>query len=386
MALVATISAIPVLSPAYTDSLIITLGGGTGSTVYYKVDMYINSVLTDSFKCPANPTTYTAEINLSTLLSTYFTSQVYTPVSDTTIHALIPNSIVPFYITATLYSATGSFGSTVTSNIGYVFNGCQNKDDNFLIADYIMQNNSTLKGNFLTNWATERAITLNDKAVYLNAILGNYGTGLISAYGGIKVTRYQFDGSSAYVQATQSDNTTKGIMNVNISPYTINSTFVGTYPNGFIDLNTNYYTIEEANGRSKTIMRINILNEKKLNKYYNFVYLNRFGGLDFFTATKASQNTYTISRKVLDQFIVQKPYGSTVERKTSVSTDALSAYQAEGIKDLFTSPAVKLFFNNTFYDVRIVNEELIVPDVYPKELCYYLIDFQYNSKTYVQLY
>jgi hypothetical protein len=223
-------------------------------------------------------------------------------------------------------------------------------------------------------------ITINDKA-YVSTVIGQY-TGYPSAFGGITITRYQTNGTSSGVTFTNSNNTTKCIMNIDVTPSKINT----TYPN-FISSDTEYYTIKEKNNRTNEVMRIDIIKEYKLTKFYNFLYLNSLGGTDFFTFTKVSSDKYDVTRKTLDQFTIQKVYNTTVDKEVEVLSDWISQYQNDKVKELYYSPAVKLWFNSLLNDIQVTLKSFTVRDRYPKnDLISHTISFKYNYKYYVQKY
>lgn len=373
MALVFT--TLPPIYPVYSDNLILSVSeSGATSNHYYRFDVYINAALQDSFNCPADPTTYAAAINLSTILSTYFESNTYTP---TTINLIETDTaaVVPYYVIASLYSSGNTLVCTAQTSTYYVFNGCVNAEEVFDITDYLINSGST--GRFLTNWHTDRSLTMNDYG-YLQVLHGNYGTGYVSQFGGISITRHQFDGSTQTITESYTG-TSKGIINIDISPKSIN-----VWNADFINDNTEYYLVEEINGYTLEPLRVDIIREKKLTKFYNFNYVNRRGGMDFFTAVKVSENKYKIKKSDLEQYSTRKVYYTNTERTTTVLTQFLSAYQAEKLQELFNSPAVSLWFNDKMNSVKIVNS-IVVPDRYPKDkFIQYEIEFEYNNRYYTQ--
>jgi hypothetical protein len=260
----------------------------------------------------------------------------------------------------------------------YVFNGCANSEDNFNTSDFIMS--GTSGGYFLTNWHTNREITLNDKA-WISVISGNYGV-YISNFDGVTVTRYQLDGTSSGITFNPSPITAVAIINIDVSPAKINANYTN-----FINSQTEYYTIQERDNYSKIIMKIKIIQENKITKYYNFLYLNKLGGTDFYTFVKVSDENLKIGKKILDQYTQQKVYYTDVDKSIAVQSQFLSAYQINNLKELFHSSAVKMWKDGHLYDVRILNTDLVVLDRYPKtNFIQVMIEFSYNNRYYTQLY
>lgn len=371
-----TLSSLPVIYPVYNNNLILdAYYTGATNTHYYQFNVYIGTGLTDSFNYPASPLDYHAVINLSTVLSTYFETQVYT-VTGITMFEAIPDSIVSYHVQVSVYNSGNTFVTSGITNTGYTFNGCINMEENLNMVDFIMSSAST--GNFLTNWHTDRSITIDDYA-YLSVITGDYGTGYTSQFGGVIITRYQSDGSTSQITKTYSG-TSKSIVNIDISPKSIN-----VWDVGFIDTNTLYYTVDEINGYGTTEMKICITKEYKLTKFYNFLYVNRMGGIDFFTAVKVSSDDYKITKEQLEQFVTKKTYYTNADRITTILTQFLSAYQAARLQELFTAGACKLWFNGKMNDITITNNKVIVLDRYPKDkFIQYEIEFKYNYKNFIQ--
>ena len=310
----------------------------------------------------------------------YFTSQVYIS-TGSTICEKINNSIIPYYINVKSYNAAGTYVSSGTTGVRYTFNGAYNEDELFTMSKFIMQSSNT--GNFLTNYSARRGITIGDYA-YLSVIAGQYTNGiqtLNSAFGGVSITRYQNNGTSSTITETYSS-TNKAIVNINISPAHLNSLHAG-----FIDANTAYYTVKEINNHSTQPITIEIINEIKLKKYYNFLYMNRLGGTDFITFVKVSNNVYSIQKSLLDQYFVQKVYYPVIDRTLNIQSQYLSPDQQQGISELFQSIVVKMWYNNTLQDVRLTNTSITVSDRYPKNV---FVQFQaqvvYSSRYFVQLY
>jgi len=378
-----TLSTLPPLYPAYTQNLIFTAKESTAiNNYYYKIDVYMNGSIQDSFKYFASPLEYDATINLSTILQLYFTSNVYIPTGNT-ICEIVPNSIIPYYVNVTCYNVTGGTVSSGHTATLYTFNGCENPEEVFNMQSFIMQSGST--GNWFTNNSANRSITLNDYC-YLSAVAGHYGSGYYanqynSVFSGVSITAHYVNGSTTTITETFSD-TGKNIINIDLSPAKLNSLHTN-----FITANTLYYDVKEINSRSTYAMRVEINNETKLRKFYNFIYLNRLGGQDCFSFTKVSQNDYKIAKSLLDQFLVQKVYYTKVDKTTTIQSQQISYLQMQGLNELFSSLAVKLWFNNYLADIRLINTGITVNDRYPKNvLLQFTAQIQYNNKYYIQLY
>ena len=376
-----SLSTLSPIYPAYNQDMLFTAKESTSTNNFnYEFDVYMNGSLQDSFIYPASPTLYSATINLSTILSLYFKSDVYIS-TGSTICEKINNSIIPYFVNVKSYNAAGTFVSSGTTGVHYTFNGAYNEDEQFNMSAFIMQSGQT--GNFLTNYNAIRGITFNDYA-YLSVINGHYTNGyqtLNSVFAGVSITRYQNDGSSSTITETYSS-TGRTIVNINVSPKQLNSLHTG-----FIDANTAYYVISEINNRSTQSITIEIINEIKLKKYYNFLYLNRLGGTDFITFVKVSNNVYAITKQLLDQYFVQKVYYPVIDRTLNVQSQFISPDQQQGISELFQSIVVKMWYNNMLNDVRLTNTSIPVSDRYPKNVfVQFTANVMYNAKYYVQLY
>ena len=370
-----TLSTLPPIYPAYSSNLILN-ASSTGATTktYYQFRTYINSVLTDTFNYFADPITFDATINLSTVLSTFFESAVYA-VTGNTCMEFIPDSVIPYQVLVYVYDSGNTFVESGATPTLYMFNGCVNSEENFTMSDYLHLDTNA---KFLTNWQTTREIR-PDSYAYIQTLNGNYGSGYTSDFQGIVVRRYQADLSTSAVTITGASASVKAIINLDVSPNSLNVLF----PN-FIDSNTSYYTVE-SRFRPQNLITININTENKLTKSYNFLYMNRLGGLDFFTAVKTSENNYKVTRNQLEQFVPKKTYYTQSQRTTSVQTQFLTAAQADGLKELFTASAIKLWFNGKMNDVKIVNASVQVLDRYPKDkFIQYVIDFEYNYRNFNQ--
>lgn len=373
-----TITSLPTVSLVYTNNLTITATETTATSLYtYRFNIFVNGVLQDSFIYPANPITFDATIDLSPLISTNFESEVFIP---TAVIEIIPDSIIFFYVSVAVYDENNSIVNTGSIPTVNVFNGCENIDENFDIFDYIMRDTSN-KGYFLTNYQKDRQITLNDKA-YIQALNGSYtGVEYDTDFNGITVTRYQKNGTTDTLDVNFNTGT-DAILNIDISPSTLNS-----ITPDFINEDTLYYDTEEINGLSIKPIRTNLIEEFKHTKFYNFMYVNRLGGTDYFTAVKTSDNQYKNKKKLLDQFTIQKTYNIEVQRTTTVLTQFICPEQSDGLQEMFSSPAVKLWFNGKWYDIRIITKRIIIRDRYPKsDFIQYEIEFEYNNRYFTQLY
>ena len=378
-----TLSTLFPIYPVYNQELIFTAKESTASNNgSYQIDVYMNGNLQDSFKYFASPLNYDCTINLSTILQLYFTSTIYIP-SGSSIHEVVPNSIIPYFINVQYFNSGGTYVSSGTTGTHWTFNGCDNPEENFNMQAFLMQSGST--GNWLTNFSANRSITLGDYA-YMSVITGHYGSGYYinqynSVYGGCRITAYYIDGTTATITESY-NNTGKNIVNLNVSPNRLNALHTN-----FINAQTMYYTVAEINGRSTYPIIIEINNETKLRKFYNFLYLNRLGGTDFFSFTKVSSNDYKITKNLLDQFLVQKVYYPVVEKTLNVQSQFISPDQENGLHELFESLAVKLYFQNFLHDVELTNASITVNDRYPKDVFLtWTGNIVYNNKYYIQLY
>lgn len=388
-------SELPAISPVYNDNLILTISGASGNTMYYAVTLVVNSITGDTFSYPAAPTSpFTANLNLSPLLATYFTSNVYIPSYPYQLMEKISNSIFNYYIIAKLYTANNTLKATAVTPTGYIFNGAYNKEDNFAITDYIINNS---KGNFLTNWLTNREITVSGQTInnvgievyaptndlaFVNVLTGQYGSSYNTAFSGVKITRHQLNGSTSTITSSYTDNTTKTLVNINISPSVLNS-----HSSGFINGDTDYYTIEDLLGYTKQPMRINIVRDHKITNFYNFLWLNKLGGVDFYTFTKVSNQNYKISKQKLDQYLNQKVFYTDSQKSIIVQSQYLTSYMADKLKELPQSPAVYVWFQGKLTAVQIITASLAVLDKYPKDnFQQFVIEFTFNNRNYLQLY
>jgi hypothetical protein len=375
-----SISTLPDIYPVYTNNLILTATDTTAGNLYiYQFKIYINDVLSDTLNYPANPLTpFDANINLSTILMQETESSVFTGIT-TAFTQSIASSILKYKVDVFMYSGSTYTGVHTSTGDKYAFNGCLNDEEDFNISDFIFNGANT--SNFLTNFHSEREISLTDKA-YINTILGNYTT-IVSDFAGVKVTRYQADGTNSGLTISNTiNNSTKTVLFIDVSPATINATYTN-----FINSSTLYYTIQESGLRNKTIMKISIIDEAKITKFYNFNYVNRLGGVDFFTASSVDNEKHKIERKTLNQFFTQKTYNTDVEKEISVQTQFLTQYQGDKLKELFTSPAIKLYINSRMKEVQIINTEINIRSRYPKtDMIQYVLTFRYLYKYFSQVF
>ena len=378
-----TLSTLFPIYPVYNQDLIWTAKESTATNnSSYAISVYMNGLLQDSFKYFASPLNYDCTVNLSTILQLYFTSSVYIP-TGATIHEVVPNSIIPYYITVLCYDSGGTYVSSGNTGVHWTFNGCANPEENFDMQNFICESATT--GNWLTNFSANRSITLGDLA-YMSVIGGHYGSGYYSGqynsvYGGCRITRTQLNYSTSAITESYSS-TGRTIINLDVSPNHLNA----LHP-GFINAQTLYYDVAEINGRSTKPLRIEINNETKLRKFYNFVYLNRLGGTDFFSFTKVSSNDYNITKNLLDQFLVQKVYYPVITKTLNVQSQYITPDEEAGLHELFESLAVKLWFQDFLHDIRLTNASITANDRYPKNIfLVWTANIVYNYRYYIQLY
>ena len=370
-----TLSTLNNLSPVYSDNLKLTVSESTASSAFtYIFIITLNTTVIDTFRYFADPITFNAIIDLSPILSKYFTSEIYTPLGD--VIESISDSIFTYSVAVTTYNASNQVVDTANTGNKYVFNGCEDVQDNFDIDDFIFQTGKT--SNFLTNWNTNRMITINDKA-YLNTIIGNYTTN-VSAFSGIEVTRYQSDNTISSVEYNNTDNTNKRIINLDVSPDTIN-----IINSNFLNSDTLYYTIKELNDRENVIMRINIIQKYKHTDYYNFLYMNKLGGIDFISAGVSPIEEIKIKKEILDHYETLKVYNISSTNEIIVLTELLTIDQFNYLYNLFTSPAVEVYYETILSSINITNRKIEKISKYPKsDMLRRVIEFEFNNKKYIQ--
>jgi len=370
-----TLSTLNNLSPVYSDNLKLTVSESTASSAFtYIFIITLNTTVIDTFRYFADPITFNAIIDLSPILSKYFTSEIYTPLGD--VIESISDSIFTYSVAVTTYNASNQVVDTANTGNKYVFNGCEDVQDNFDIDDFIFQTGKT--SNFLTNWNTNRMITINDKA-YLNTIIGNYTTN-VSAFSGIEVTRYQSDNTISSVEYNNTDNTNKRIINLDVSPDTIN-----IINSNFLNSDTLYYTIKELNDRENVIMRINIIQKYKHTDYYSFLYMNKLGGIDFISAGVSPIEEIKIKKEILDHYETLKVYNISSTNEIIVLTELLTIDQFNYLYNLFTSPAVNVYYETILSSINITNRKIEKISKYPKsDMLRRVIEFEFNNKKYIQ--
>lgn len=371
--------------PVYSTDLILEVNGGQGGIPHdYTIgfDVYINRIvnnytfydLIDSFKTPISKSR--SKIDLSPILATQITSDAYTA-KQSGLTEFISNGIRAYYVDAKAYDENNQLVTGTSTGIKYIFNGCADITEDFEMSNFIMSSGNS--GKFLTNYNSSRNITINGTA-YLQTITGDYGTGLASNISGFRITRYQSDLSSSGITSSWINNTDKRIININLSPDSINY----LYPD-FINDDTEYIVVNELGGYNTNTIKTIIIKEHKLKKFYNFIYTNRLGGTDYFSAVKVSDNTFKYKKKYLNQYYDKKLYNNEIKRTTSVLTQFMTSSQSDGLKELFSSPAIKLQLDGNLYDVNILNKRAVVRDRYPKNsLIQYEIEFEYNNKKFIQ--
>lgn len=371
-----TLSTLPNIYPVYNDDLELTATESTADANFvYNFTISLNGTVIDSFNYFADPISFDATINLNHILAPHFESSVYT--NTTNIMEIIPSSVYYYTVTVKSYSGSTLIDTEVTST-KYVYNGCYDKQDQFDIDDYIFQ--TAKLSNFLTRWNNNRILTLNDKA-YLTTISGNYTT-YVSNFGGIEVTAYNSNFTVVSHTFAYTGNVNKGLLSIDISPSRLNQDYTG-----FITSNTLYYTVKEINNKTNTVMRIDLITNKKHSDYYNFIYLNKFGGIDFITSTSLSTTSIDVEKEILDQYTIQKVYNTVIEEEVNTLTEYISYEQNNAVQDLFSSSAVKVYFNSLLSDVRITTDKHLLRKRYPKnDLIRLDINFIYNNKKYIQQY
>lgn len=370
-----TVNTLPDLSPVYSNNLILNASYNTADSDFtYKFEVYIDGVVYDTFRYPANPLTYDATIDLSPILSTWWKSEVYTP-TGSTVCEIMPNQVIQYKTKVTVYDETNTEILSVIGDTYNMFNGCANINEGFDMSNYIMSSGNS--GNFLTHWVTDRTITIDDIA-YLNVITGSYDDD--SDFGGVTIKTYGHDSVLITAVTENYTATTNDIVNIDVSPSKLNTIWTG-----LIDEDVMYYTVEEYNGYNDEPMKICLDTPKKTEKYFNFNYINRLGGHDFFTATLIDNTEYDIEKELLEHYVNQKPYYTKVDETLSVETQFLSVSQAKGLASLFQSPAVKVWSEGRLSFARIVNKKVITRGKYPKDVfIQYVIEFKFNNKYFTQ--
>lgn len=375
-----TLSTLPAIQPAYSANLIMNASdSGATADWSYKFEIYVDSVLRDTFTYSADPDTYDATIDLSPLISPFLESSVYVQTGATQ-YEFVPDSVRNYRVRCTSYDSGNTQQNVELSDVLYFFNGCANQDEDFEMKDYMLRILTYNDRNFLTDWATERTIMIDDYA-YISAINGIYDTGDLKGYVGAVTVHTYIDGVSASTMGTSYlDTTTKGIVNIDVSPATINSISANT-----ITDEVDYYVVNVPFTALATPMRINIVKEPKVEEKYNFLYINRRGGVDFFTAYKPSEDEYRIEKKELDQYVRNKSYYTQAAKTTVVRTQYLTKYEADNLKDLFYSPAIIMWDGSVMHDIQIINSRVVVRNKYPRVgQLQYEIEFKYNNKNFVQ--
>lgn len=371
-----SITTINKLNPVYNNIELEATETTATSAFTYTFQVYINSTLTYTIIQTANPE-LKAEINLTSLLSNHFESSIYTNSSN--IFEIVSDGILDYSVTVTSKNSAGTTVDTASTGTLYCFNGIVQDFESFNINDYLMVS-SVSTGNFLSK-LNKRRVTENSKA-YLSVINGNFGLGSNPSFTGIHITAVDKDNATRTATSSYS-NATASIVSIDCSITKLN-----TLQAGLITSDTEYYVIKELNNKSNQSITFQIEREKKVKEVYNIHYINSLSAVDSFDFTKVKNEALNITRNVFEQQKIKKVYNTNVDQTISIYSNWINEDQSEALKDLWYSPASKLYDinNNTFRDIIINSNNVLIKNKYNSELIQYQVPFKYSANYKVQKY
>jgi len=370
-----TLNTLNKIYPVYSNNLKLTATESTATSSFtYTFQVYVNGVLTYTIVQSANPE-LKAEINLSSLLQNHFESTVYA--NTTNIFEIVPSAILNYSVTVTSKNAAGATVNTASTGTLYCFNGTVQDWESFNINDYLMVS-TVSTGKFLTK-LDKRRTTINSKC-FLSVINGSFGLASNPSFTGIHVTAYDANGTTRTATSTYS-NTTASIVSIDCSVAKLN-----TLSAGLITENTTHYVIKERSDKSSQSITFQIEREKKMKEVFNIHFVNSLGAVDSFDFTKVKNENLLISRKVFEQNQTRKIYNTEADTTISVFSNWVTPDQSEGLKDLWVSPASKLYFNNVFNNIILNTSSISIKNKYNSNLINYNVAFNYAHKYKVQNY
>lgn len=326
-------------------------------------------------------------INLGGTLSEYFTG------TGTFTKEMVCGNTGLVKLEAFLDADTGNYGThrikigscNVTNVIyysGYTFNSVLQYDEypNWDYTDYVSISGSTgIK--FLTNQPSEVKIRENELASISYFNYGQFNGD--DAISDILVTTYQKSGGTTINLIKSSANiysgtnqTTGGLINIfGVGPSNLNqipnsSFYYGGQP--VIDFNRDYkYDVQLYNFSSVPVSEVKTyLLDDKCTKFdvKRFMFLNRMGQYDYFSATLLSNETTDINKTTYTKVL---PYnynigdrGKTIlnidaNKTFRVSSDFINQETADWLEELFTSPEVFIINGNGTLTPIIINNTSI---------------------------
>lgn len=360
-----TLNTINKVNPVHSSLELVATDTAAHSATVYIFKVYVEGVLEATINQQVNPQ-LKGELNLSSILENYFQSKVY--MNSSAVCEVVPNAVVKYRVDVTAIT-TASTGDL------YCFNGVVQDFEDFNINNYLMVS-TTSKGKFLTKQIGPKKISQESKS-YLSVLTGNFGLAANPSFTGISVTIKQQNGSTRTASSTYTG-TAPVMLSVDVSPSRINA-----LGGGQIDSNTLYYDVTERSGKGYPV-RYYIEREQKVKDTYNILFTNSLGAVEHFDFTKVSTENLSIERSIFEQQHIRKPYNIDVGQQISVISDWMSELQSQALRDLWYSPAVKLYRASKTNDIIIKNTGVTVQNRFNNKLISYTINFEYSAPYKIQ--
>lgn len=369
-------------------------------------DLYTGSTATTSVarvKMFPKPTTTSTDYSPARVLESYVSYDLLQ-----NIIGVVPQSgcLVQYYVMFGEEYGASATGTTIYPNLAYSSGYTWNSTLKYEQQPYFNWTNfqlSGVTGRFLTNAPLTQKIRANERASlsFLNFSGGNASYPTVPKY--FRVRSYQNSGGSRSVYITDSVNTASTISQTtpnllqhlgcgpwNFSQLTSNMLFNSSLP--VINTNTDYkYDITgmytDDNGvlqPCSSAMTYSIDTNCYRYQPVRFMWLNKLGGMDYFTALLVSRHTNNITRntfqKVLPFNYVVGNRGKTVtdvdiQETVVVTTDWVTDAESTWLQEFFQSPeAYELHDDGTILPIIIDNAS--VED--KKKINDGLINYEFN--------
>jgi hypothetical protein len=311
-----------------------------------------------------------AKIDIQEILQDFFESKVLTHSALT-----LDNSTGLLSYNVTCKSYVGATVSSVTSATHWIFNGKDLYNRTWNSNNYIFDGD--VSANFLSTWTSSKDIHLED-GLFVQLLSGVFST-LTSTFTGIKVTKYNKNGTSASVDITTSLGTDPKIFSLNIGPTALNAASAIA-----IDANVTHYTVQEKTGLSR-IYTVNIIpKDSRYNEYFRIFYVGGYGQTEAYNFDLTPTNTISISRTVYANNRLKRVFGTNVEDSYSLTSDWMNEATSENLKELWGTPYAELYKDSVYIPIIINENSKTILNRKNNKLINYTLAFTYAEEYLVQ--
>lgn len=284
--------------------------------------------------------------------------------------------VTPYQVRASaIWDGGSSVGSYTSAKL--VFNGVDQYNRTWDASLYEFRAGNS--GLWITDYHGPRTIHFED--LYRLTCLYSGANGIDSSFNGVSYTRYQLNGdSSTQTYDTSIGTTGLAFFSIAADPSTLNAQWTG-----FIDENTEYFTVAESTGLSETI-RINIAPlDSRYDRYYRFYYVGTLGQIEAFNFDLVPENDIKISRTTYSANRQYKTFGTKVDDEYLVRSNWICEDESAGLKSLWHSPLIKIYEDNSLIPIVILDtSKKILNQHNSGGLISYTLNFKYADDYVVQ--